>query len=484
MQLLYRLADFWPHAVAFFTLLSASLASAHAILHKRDARATTLWLGFIWLLPLLGPGLYLILGVNRVRRKAVSLRGMALQSAGLKQRGTGSHEGFEASCADALHLAPLAQAMDRIVRRPLTSGNLVRPLINGDEAYPEMLAAIEGAKQSISLSTYIFDNDSNGRRFVAALQRAVERGVEARVLVDAAGARYSTPSIIGALRMAKVPAARFLPGFAPWRMMAMNLRNHRKILVVDGKVGFTGGMNLREGNLVAQKPPHPVQDLHFRVEGPVVGQLQEAFTADWFFVTTEWLQGEKWFPALIPAGGAAARAVADGPDEDFEMFWWTIMAALSCARQSVRIMTPYFVPGNSIVSALNMAALRGVRVDILLPAQNNLPYVHWASRAMWWQVLERGCSVWLTEPPFDHSKLIVVDGAWTLLGSGNWDTRSLRLNFEFNVECYGTELARVMEKHVDAKLRNAHQVTKEEVDARSGAVKLRDGVIRLFSPFL
>jgi cardiolipin synthase A/B len=312
----------------------------------------------------------------------------------------------------------------------------------------------------------------------------VRRGVEVRVLIDAAGARYSVPSILHTLREASVPAARFLPLLAPWRLMAMNLRNHRKILVADGRIGFTGGMNLREGNLVAQQPRHPVQDLHFRLEGPVVSQLQETFAADWFFVTGELIQGQEWFPALTAAGDLVARAVPDGPDEDFEKLRWTILAALSCARESVRILTPYFLPDDSIISALNLAALRGVRVDVILPGENNLPYVQWASRAMWRQVLERGCNIWLTRPPFDHSKLMLVDGAWTLLGSGNWDARSLRLNFEFCLECYGRELAGSLEKLVESKLEGAKGVTLEEVNNRSVAGKLRDGIVRLLDPYL
>jgi cardiolipin synthase len=150
----------------------------------------------------------------------------------------------------------------------------------------------------------------------------------------------------------------------------------------------------------------------------------------------------------------------------------------------VKIVTPYFLPGNTLVSALNLAALRGVRVEILLPARSNLPYVDWASRAMWWQVLEYGCKIWLGPPPFDHSKLMLVDGQWSLVGSGNWDTRSLRLNFEFNLECYCPELAKSLDKIVQSKLQGARQVTQEEVDGRSVPVKLRDGVTRLLSPFL
>jgi len=478
MDLLHRLADFWPHVVVVLHFSAAGLASAHAILNRRDTRAVVLWIGFICLLPLLGPVLYLLLGINRVRRKAQLLRGSAsrvpgppmTEAAGLPQT--------------AAHLQQLSEAVGRIVRRPLVPGNKVEPLVNGDDAYPAMLAAIHEAKATIGLSTYIFDNDRNGRSFVEALRQAVERGVQVRVIVDAAGARYSVPSIIPALHHAHVPAGRFLPTLAPWRLMSMNLRNHRKIMVVDGRIGFTGGMNLREGNLVAQNPRHPVRDLHFRLEGPVVAQLQEAFVADWAFVTKEVLSGSDWFPALESKGGVVSRAIPDGPDEDFEKLQWTILAALSCARDSVKIVTPYFLPDPPLVSALNLAALRGVRVEIVLPEHSNLPYVDWASRAMWWQVLERGCKIWLGPPPFDHSKLMLVDGQWSLVGSGNWDTRSLRLNFEFNLECYCPELAASLDGILQSKLQGARQVTQEEMDGRSVIIKLRDGVTRLLDPFL
>jgi len=183
-------------------------------------------------------------------------------------------------------------------------------------------------------------------------------------------------------------------------------------------------------------------------------------------------------------GNVIARVIPDGPDADSEKARWTLLGALAEAQSSVQILTPYFLPDTSLVTALNLAALRGVRVDIVLPSKSNLPFVHWASRAMWWQVLKFGCHVWLTPPPFDHSKLMVVDDHWALFGSANWDARSLRLNFELNVECYGRELAREMAAIVEKKRYGAREVTLAEVDARTIPGKLRDAAARLFSPFL
>ena len=183
----------------------------------------------------------------------------------------------------------------------------------------------------------------------------------------------------------------------------------------------------------------------------MVTQLQEVFTDDWLFTTGEALRGDSWFPKTESAGQVLARGVTDGPDENFEKLLWTLLGAISIARYSVRIMTPYFLPDPAVVSALNLAAMRGVQVDIILPARINLPFVLWASRAMWSQVLQHGCRIWLTPPPFDHSKLMLVDGCWVLLGSANWDPRSLRLNFEFNLECYDVELAQRLDRWVETK---------------------------------
>ncbi len=495
MNWLDHIARFWPHLAAGFDLLAALLASAHALLHKRDSRAATLWLGCIWLLPALGPIFYLAFGVNRIRRRAVALgvHGTFIRAVP-DDLGEPQHEGAE-------HLKMLARVVNSVAAHPLTAGNQIEPLVNGDEAFPTMLAAIDAAKKSISLCTYIFDNDASGKAFAAALARAVQRGVAVRVLVDSAGARYSWPPITRTLHRAKVPCARFLPSLAPWRVATINLRNHRKSLVADGELAFTGGMNIRHGNLLAAKPASPVQDLHFRLTGPLVAQLQEAFANDWAFTTGETLDGEIWFPSdeprrtdapdpkspkpKLPATGEViARVITDGPDADFEKARLTLLAALAEAQTSVKILTPYFLPDNALITALNLAALRGVRVDIVLPAHNNLPFVHWASRAMWWQVLERGCRVWLTPPPFDHSKLMIVDGHWVLLGSANWDARSLRLNFELNVECYGRAFAQEMEKVMAKKLSAAREVTLAEADGRPLAVKLRDAAARLFSPYL
>jgi cardiolipin synthase len=275
----------------------------------------------------------------------------------------------------------------------------------------------------------------------------------------------------------------FLPRLTPAWLPFVNLRNHRKILVVDGRVGFTGGMNVRDDFL--PRPGRPAfDDLQIRLEGPAVGHLQSAFGEDWLFTAGEELEGPGWSPPLEPAGKVLARGISDGPDEDFETIRWVLLGALAAAQSSVRIVTPYFLPDTALVTALNVAAMRGVEVDVVLPERTNLPLVQWAQTAQLWQVLERGCRVWWSEAPFDHTKAMVVDGSWVLLGSANWDPRSLRLNFELDVECYDVALAAEVEALVGAKIERSRPATLADVDRRSLPAKLRDGAARLLSPYL
>ena len=461
----------------------AVVAGAHAVLTKRDVRAAIGWVGLIVLFPLIGAVLYALFGVNRIRRRASALRAQLPRT---------EEELVEAAPllpppaegAAAHGLGALVGLVGRIVDQPLVAGNLLAPLQDGEEAYPPMLAAIEGAERSLTLSTYIFDNDDTGKRFQRALAAAVERGVEVRVLIDGVGARYSFPPTRRELRRLGVPVAIFLPTLLPWRMPWLNLRTHRKILVADGRVAFVGGINIRHEHLVGGGAAHPVRDLHFRLEGPAVAQVQRLFCADWRFATGERIAGEACFPPLAPAGPVAARVIPDGPDEDIDKLRWTLLGALAVARRSVRVVTPYFLPDADLVTALSLAALRGVEVDVVLPAKSNLPLVDWAMAAQLPQVLERGCRVWRTPPPFDHSKLMVVDGEWALVGSFNWDPRSLRLNFELALEAYGAECAGGLERLALAKRDAGRRLLPEELAARPLWQRLRDGAVWLAQPYL
>ena len=473
--------DLWPWLAGAGHAVVIVIASGHVILHKRDVRAAIGWCALILFSPIVGAIAYYFFGINRIQRRAarlVALRpeldGGALAPAGSTTLPTQFDE----------ELGRLSRTVERATGNQLLAGNVVRSLVNGDEAYPEMLEAITRAERSVLLTTYIFDNDRVGRLFLDALADAAARGVAVRVLVDSVGKRYSRSPITRALRARNVGTAEFLPSRVPFRNPYVNLRNHRKLLIVDGRTGFAGGLNIREGCLLEQPSAHPVQDLHFRFEGPIVDQMFSAAHQDWYFTTGELLGGPAWHSATSPSGDVWARGLPDGPDEDFETILWTILAAVGAARRSIRIATPYFRPDLPTLTALRLAAYRGVDIDIVLPEKNNLRLVGWASQAQLWQVLEPGCRVWLVPPPFDHSKVMIVDGVWCLVGSANWDARSLRLNFEYNVECYDEALADELLRLTGEKMDLGRRLSFEEVEARALPVRLRDGVARLFAPYL
>ena len=482
------LADLGFYVAAVLTLGLAVVASGHAILYKRDSRAAVAWVGLIWLVPVAGGVLYALLGVNRIRRRATGVRSQSPRLSGTYAVTLAADRMLEAVLDPAhAHLLPLGRMVDHLTKRPLTRGNAVTPLVNGEEAYPAMLDAIGRAERSLALSSYIFDRDEVGLQFGGALAAAVRRGVAVRVLIDGVGVRYSWPPIVPWLQAHSVPTARFMPTIAPWRAPFWNLRNHRKLLVADGAVGFTGGINIRLPHLVSRAPRRPVQDLHFRVEGPVVRHLMDPFAEDWSFATGERLEGPAWYPESTDTaapGSVAARGIIDGPDADFEKIRWAILGAIASARRSIRILTPYFLPDSGIITALSVAALRGVTVEIVLPGTNNLPFVQWAMMAILWQVVKTDCLVYLQPPPFDHTKLMIVDGVWARFGSSNWDARSLRLNFEFDVECYDAALGAELETLFARKRDAARLLTAEELDGRPLPVRLRDGTARLASPYL
>lgn len=484
-----KLASWEPYLVAIDVVISLA-ASVHVVLTKRQTRAAIGWVGLIWVSPFLGALLYVLFGINRISRRARTLR------RGVVKRGVGlasldePEQLREALSAEAEHLVPLGRLVGQVADRPLWGGNQVEPLTDGDEAYPEMLAAIESARRSIALSTYIFYDDALGSLFNEALRKAVERGVQVRVLIDDVGSRYGWRSNVGRLREARVPVATFIPTLAPGLLRFVNLRNHRKILIVDGQVGFTGGMNLDEtfvhGALLkpargGRKHHH---DLHFRITGPVVGDLMHVFAEDWEFTTNERLEGEDWFPALRGEGPTPARCVDDGPDEHGDRLLMTLLGAVGVARSSVTILTPYFLPDEPLISAIEVAALRGVDVHVIIPEKSNILFVQWATPPFLERVLEFGCRVSLLPPPFDHSKLVVVDQAWVFLGSANIDARSLRLNFEMNVECYGRELAERVRPFLDNKRLRARPLTLEMLRKRPFVLRVWNGVFRLMSPYL
>jgi cardiolipin synthase len=451
-------------------------AAGHALVNKRDPRAALGWIVVSLTAPFAGPLLYFFFGINRIRTRAKELPGLG-EPRDRPRPGGSPRSDLPVEYSELAAISEAVSSFD------LTGGNSVVMLHNGEQAYPEMLREIDAAESHVFLSTYIFETNRAGRDFVDALTRARDRGVETRVIVDGVGQLYSHPRAGKVLAKNGVKVARFLPPRAILPEVHINLRNHRKILIADGRVAFTGGMNIGDRHLADRTDnPNRVADAHFRMLGPVVRQLQEVFLEDWEFVTGH-ASGD--FPVEDQkAGSAKCRTIVEGPDEDLDKLLAVLVGAVSAARRQVAIMTPYFIPPRELVGALQAAALRGVEVTVILPAKNNLPFVHWASTNMLWEILQRGVRVFLQPPPFVHTKLFLVDGHYVQLGSANVDPRSLRLNFELVVEIYDRDFAITVDRHFESIRTRSREITLEEVDDRSLPIRVRDGLAWLLSPYL
>ncbi|HEY6514583.1 MAG TPA: phospholipase D-like domain-containing protein [Steroidobacteraceae bacterium] len=458
-----------PLTVALY-VLCATFGAVHALLTKPDPRSALGWIVTCWLLPFAGTILYLLFGVNRVRTRARQLR------AGLAINGSA----YEGPPTDDF-ATQLTRIGDAVTQRPRLPGNEVVALENGENAFPLMLEAIRTARHSVWLSTYIFETDEVGRQFIDALAATAARGVQVHVLVDGIGEWYSWPHAVRLLRHAGVQAARFLPPRLAMPVFSLNLRNHRKLLIVDGQTGFVGGMNIG-GREVGKAHHRRMADLHFRVMGPAVSQLAECFAADWRFAAGQTLAPPP--TSRTEAGSCICRVVTEGPDEDSDKLLFVILGAISVAHRQVLIMTPYFIPPPELTAALQTAALRGVEVCLVLPARSNLRYVDWATQRWLPPLLERGIEIYLQPPPFSHTKLIVIDGCYAQIGSANIDPRSLRLNFEIAVEVYDGAACAGLAKYVLSAREHAARLPAGPVDGRSLLRRFRDSLFWLLSPYL
>ncbi|HVS76123.1 MAG TPA: phospholipase D-like domain-containing protein [Steroidobacteraceae bacterium] len=454
--------------MALYVICAVS-GALHALLTKPDPRSALGWIATCWLLPIAGSALYVLFGVNRVRTRARQLR------AGLYSVTTVPDIELPEDLA-----TQLTRIGDAVTQRPILAGNEVVKLENGENAFPLMLAAIADARHSIWLSTYIFETDPVGRQFIAALAAAAARGVQTRVLVDGIGEWYSRPRAVGLLRRSGVRAARFLPPRLAPPVLSLNLRNHRKLLIVDGKAAFAGGMNIG-GREVGKAAGRRMADLHFRILGPAVAQLAESFAADWLFATGELLTLP---PRGTHVGSSVCRVITEGPDEDNDKLLFVILGAISAAHRQVLIMTPYFIPPPELTAALQTAALRGVEVCLVLPARSNLRYVDWATRRWLPALLERGVQVFLQPPPFSHTKLVVVDGCYAQIGSANLDPRSLRLNFEIAVEIYDAAVCAQLAEYILSARNHALRFSAQDCARQGIAGRVRDSLCWLFSPYL
>ena len=463
------------YPLALLHLAPACYGVYHVLLYKRDPRSAMGWIMACVFLPFAGPLSYFVFGINRVRNRARGSRARFLAI------------DYETRVPGAISVSPdvpvLEQAGKRITGRAPRAGNAVRVLHNGEQAYAAMLTSIRAARERVLLATYIFKVDHTGQAFVDALAEAVARGVQVMVLVDGVGELYSRHSPSRVLRQRGVPVARFLPPklFPP--NIHINLRNHRKLLIVDDTIAYAGGMNISDDQTADAGRPREVTDVHFGLSGPVVADLARVFYGDWQFAAGVAPAPE---PQRIPdpTGDARCRVICDGPDDEMDVLALAIQAVVSGAQTSVDIMTPYFLPSRGLVASLQSAALRGVRVRIILPGKNNLFYVHWAHRNILTELLGWGIEVYYQPAPFCHSKLLCIDTAYSLIGSANLDPRSLRLNYELGIEVFSPSLNAELRAHIDGVVIVSMRLTADELTRRSVPVRLRDSAAYLLSPYL
>ena len=457
--------------VALHLCVSAAV-TIHILLHKRNVHSAIGWIGLVWLSPLIRALLYFAFGINRVQRLARILPRSVKEP----------HLRVGNSASSSEPFANLKATVGALTHQDLATANISLPLHDGDDAYPQMLTAIYNAKTSVALASYIFRSDKIGREFIDALAKAVQRGVLVRVLLDGFGSGIFLASTYRAFRKQGVPAAQFMNSILPWKIQFLNLRLHKKILVIDGVTAFIGGLNIADENTGRLRQKITVRDTHFKVSGSVVKQIAMDFIDDWLFATGEELQESIWIPGTQETGAMESRIIVSGPDQDTERLSLVLLSAILAAQKSIRIATPYFLPDEQLMTALQLAATRGVDVRIVIPIFSDHAPLSWAMRAHIGPLLQAGCRIWQAPLPFDHSKLMIVDDSWCLFGSPNWDTRSLRLNFELAIEAYDPALAVRLSAIIDQS--SVTPLTTRELESRSFPTKCRDAATRLLMPYL
>jgi len=464
--------------VAFYVAAALSTGT-HALLHKRDPRSAWGWIAVCWLFPVFGAVLYYLFGINRIQTRAVRVFGVDELQLPAVAQAMQAIPGME----DA-NVRELIRTGNALTKRSLCEQNAVQPFLSGAEAYDAMIAAIDAAQTRIDLATYIFRGDAAGLRFAGALVRAQARGVVVRVLLDGWSDAVYRPCGSALLTSLGLRPARFLPPRLVPPMLHINLRNHRKLLIVDDVIGFTGGMNIHQSHVAGDDGGPGIADLHFRLTGPVVTQMAQVFDADWGFATDEPTNIRQTAIKHLSGGDVVARVITEGPNEDVDRLLMIMISAISAAHERLWLMTPYFLPPATLTSALQAAALRGVDVSIIIPEHSDQPWMDWATRHTLAPLIARKIRFFARPAPFAHTKLMIVDDWYVQFGSANLDTRSLRLNFELNVEAYDRRLAARLAAHFDEVRSASRPIHRDDLLARSFFRRVRDALCWLGSPYL
>jgi cardiolipin synthase len=445
------------------------------------------WIVVLLSLPLLGLILFLILGEPRRARHRKRRRRKRLQiSSTLDRRAMQLRERSAASRAD-VEMPGVAELMtfaERVGAFARTRGNDVTVYHDAERTYLDLQLAIESAQSHIHLEYYIFQPDDSGRAFRQLLIDKARSGVECRLLIDYIGCWHIPRSFVEPMREAGVQVAFALP-VVPWRgQWRVNYRNHRKIAVIDGAVGFTGSQNIGDEYLGRLKTVPSVRDTHLRFHGPVVHQLQEIFVTDWHYTTKEDLTGDVYFPAQQPCGSHVVQVVPTGPHQRVHVMHQLLFAAMTSARASIRIITPYFVPDYAMILAMQSACYRGTHVELIVPSCTDHRVVLWAGRSSYEELIRAGVQIYEYDEALLHSKVIVVDDSWAMVGSANMDERSFRINYELTTILYGLELSQTLARHFDFVRDKSCHITLQDIHRRSYAETVLLGLARMASPLL
>ncbi|HQR09039.1 MAG TPA: cardiolipin synthase [Gemmatales bacterium] len=473
------MTDFWTHItwLALLDIVAVVIAIPAVLIIKKGATSPVAWCLIILFLPLLGSLLFWIFGYTYLHRPLRRKR--KHRSRFRKHPPIDSKEQALDSCWKSL--GRVAWELDEA--RP-TSGNAVTLYSDTQEAFTAILDAMRAAQHHIHLEFYIIRDDQAGKEFVALLTEKARQGVKVRLQYDSLGAFFFGHRAVKQLIEAGGQVVPFLPLNLFRSRLRVNLRNHRKIIVVDGKVAFTGGMNIGDEYLGRSKTFGYWRDQMLRIEGPSVDGLQRIIVEDWDFSAKELLQGDDYFPSQPKPGNALVQVVASGPDQEVNVIREVFFAAITSAQERVWIATPYFVPDEGILDALHYARYKGVEVRLLMPEVCDHFTTWYASRYYWNDVLARGVEVYLYTKGMMHSKFMTIDGEIGIVSSANMDQRSLHLNFEAGCVLYDTNLAKSLEASFEEDMKNARLVDRESFAKRSFGERLAENFCRLFSPIL
>lgn len=376
--------------------------------------------------------------------------------------------------------AQFVRSMGTLLGPPLVGGNTVVELVNGDRIFPAMLEAIRGARRSVTFETYIYWSGRIGEEFARALCERAQAGVKVHVLLDWVGSGKIEKSYLERMEKAGVQLERYHP-LAWYTLSRLNHRTHRKLLVVDGRVGFTGGVGIGDKWMGDAQDEDHWRDTHFRLEGPAVAHMQAAFLDNWLKTHAEVLHGEDYFPAQPPAGEMAAQVFKSSSREGSESIRMMYLLSIAAARESILLSASYFVPDDLSVRMLVEARQRGVRVDIIVPGPKvDVELTRKASRARWGRLLEAGVEISEYQPTMYHCKVMIVDGTWVSVGSTNFDNRSFRLNDEANLNVLNRDFARQLTRTFEADKALSHRITLEQWRRRPWSERAVERILSLF----